>query len=150
MCTGLNCYSCPGAVGSCPIGSLQSSIGSKYKISLYVAGLLIFVGALFGRFICGWMCPFGLVQEMLQSLSKAAKPVFGVRIWQIHDTIDVSPRPVFPAKGGRYLRSAIHMPCGTLEAGIPLVALNECCCSILLWLYYWKMILLAFGDYVAG
>ena len=25
---GLNCYSCPGALGSCPIGSLQAVIGS--------------------------------------------------------------------------------------------------------------------------
>ena len=25
---GMNCYSCPGAVGSCPIGSLQAVIGS--------------------------------------------------------------------------------------------------------------------------
>ena len=25
---GLNCYSCPGAVGACPIGSLQAVIGS--------------------------------------------------------------------------------------------------------------------------
>ena len=29
---GLNCYSCPGAVGSCPIGSLQSFLsGLKFR-----------------------------------------------------------------------------------------------------------------------
>ena len=26
---GLNCYSCPGALGSCPIGSLQAVLGSR-------------------------------------------------------------------------------------------------------------------------
>jgi hypothetical protein len=54
---GLNCYSCPGAVGSCPLGSLQASIGSVFfKVSFYVAGFLVLVGALLGRFICGWAC----------------------------------------------------------------------------------------------
>lgn len=65
----LNCYSCPGAIGSCPIGSLQAIIGSmKYKISYYVIGLLILFGTLFGRFICGWLCPFGLFQELLNKI----------------------------------------------------------------------------------
>ena len=43
---GLNCYSCPGAIGSCPIGSLQAVIGSKkFSISYYVLGIMIFIGA---------------------------------------------------------------------------------------------------------
>lgn len=51
---GLNCYSCPGAVGSCPICSLQAVIGSwNFKFAFYVAGFLVFVGALIGRFVCG-------------------------------------------------------------------------------------------------
>ena len=42
---GLNCYSCPGALGSCPIGSLQAVLGSRdYKFSFYVVGFLIFFG----------------------------------------------------------------------------------------------------------
>ena len=40
---GLNCYSCPGALGSCPIGSLQAVLGSRdYKFSFYVVGFLLF------------------------------------------------------------------------------------------------------------
>ena len=51
---GLNCYSCPGAAGSCPIGSLQAVIGSKkYKFSYYVIGLIMFFGVIFGRLIRG-------------------------------------------------------------------------------------------------
>ena len=58
---GLNCYSCPGALGSCPIGSLQAVLGSRdYKFSFYAVGFLLFFGSLFGRFVCGWLCPFGL------------------------------------------------------------------------------------------
>ena len=57
---GMNCYSCPGAKGSCPIGALQAVIGSpKFKFSYYVVGFLFFVGALIGRGVCGYLCPFG-------------------------------------------------------------------------------------------
>ena len=47
---GMNCYSCPGAKGSCPIGALQAVIGnSDYKFSYYVVGFLFFIGALIER-----------------------------------------------------------------------------------------------------
>ena len=63
---GLNCYSCPGAFGSCPIGALQAVLGSRdYKVSFYVTGFLLLVGSVFGRFVCGWLCPFGLIQDLL-------------------------------------------------------------------------------------
>ena len=63
---GLNCYSCPGAVGACPIGSPQSFLGAlRFRFPYYVVGLLFFFGALLGRGICGLLCPFGLVQELL-------------------------------------------------------------------------------------
>ena len=66
---GLNCYSCPGALASCPIGSLQAVIGSgKYKISLYVFGLIGLFGILLGRLICGFACPFGLVQDLMYKI----------------------------------------------------------------------------------
>ena len=56
---GLNCYSCPGAAGSCPIGAFQAVVGSsKFKFSYYVTGILILLGVLLGRFICGFLCPF--------------------------------------------------------------------------------------------
>ncbi len=71
---GLNCYSCPGALGSCPIGSLQAVLGSwKYGMSYYVVGFLIFLGALFGRFACGFLCPFGLLQELLHKIPARGK-----------------------------------------------------------------------------
>ena len=67
---GLNCYSCPGAAGACPIGSLQAVVGSwNFKFAYYVIGFLIFVGAILGRLVCGFLCPFGLIQEQ-DSFSK--------------------------------------------------------------------------------
>ena len=66
---GLNCYSCPGALGACPIGSLQAVIGSRnYQFSFYIIGFLMAVGALIGRVVCGFLCPFGLVQDLLHKI----------------------------------------------------------------------------------
>lgn len=66
---GLNCYSCPGALGSCPIGSLQNTLSSyKFKFPYYVLGLLIFFGVLLGRAVCGFLCPFGFLQDLLNNV----------------------------------------------------------------------------------
>ena len=66
---GFNCYSCPGALGACPIGSLQTvAAGVRYQFSLYVFGLLMLFGTVAGRWICGWICPFGLIQELLHKI----------------------------------------------------------------------------------
>ena len=66
---GFNCYSCPGAVGACPLGSLQNAIGTTNKqIGWYVFGILMLYGLILGRSICGWLCPLGLIQELLHKL----------------------------------------------------------------------------------
>ena len=66
---GLNCYSCPGALMSCPIGSLQAFLSARpVKVPYYVAGLLLFFGALLGRAVCGFLCPFGWIQELLHKI----------------------------------------------------------------------------------
>ncbi len=66
---GINCYSCPGAVGACPLGSLQNALGSQpHSASFYVIGILMLYGLLLGRFICGFLCPFGLIQELLYKI----------------------------------------------------------------------------------
>ena len=66
---GLNCYSCPGAVGACPLGSLQNFLGGlKFRFPYYVVGLLLFFGAVLGRAVCGFLCPFGWLQELLNRI----------------------------------------------------------------------------------
>ncbi|MBR3474683.1 MAG: 4Fe-4S binding protein [Oscillospiraceae bacterium] len=66
---GLNCYSCPGAVGACPLGSLQNAVAaSADRPAFYVVGLLLLFGLLLGRVICGFLCPFGLLQELLHKI----------------------------------------------------------------------------------
>ena len=66
---GLNCYSCPAASGACPIGAFQAVAGSsRFRFSYYVTGFLILLGVLLGRFICGFLCPFGWFQELLHKI----------------------------------------------------------------------------------
>lgn len=66
---GLNCYSCPGAAFACPLGSLQNAVAaSADRPAFYVVGLLLLFGLLLGRVICGFLCPFGLIQELIHKL----------------------------------------------------------------------------------
>ena len=60
---GLNCYSCPGAIGACPLGSIQNALAeSKTKLPTYVFGIILLYCIIFGRTICGFLCPVGLLQ----------------------------------------------------------------------------------------
>jgi len=66
---GLNCYSCPAAIGACPIGSLQSALSAKKpSFPFYVLGMLLLFGLAAGRWICGWLCPFGWVQDLVYKI----------------------------------------------------------------------------------
>ncbi len=70
MCVpGLNCYSCPGAIGACPLGALQNALAeSNKKLPAYIFGILIMFGLIFGRTICGYLCPMGLIQDLLHKI----------------------------------------------------------------------------------
>ena len=122
---GLNCYSCPGALGACPIGSLQAALG-ELRFPTYVLGTLILFGVLLGRLVCGFLCPFGLLQDLL---AKIPLPKVKPPRW-----LD---RPL------RYLKYVVLIllvalavllreptfckylcPAGLLEAGIPLTSLD--------------------------
>ena len=66
---GFNCYSCPGAVGACPLGSIQNALASTgHRAGWYVLGIILLFGLILGRTICGWFCPLGLIQELLHKI----------------------------------------------------------------------------------
>lgn len=150
---GLNCYSCPGALGSCPIGSLQAVLGSReYKFSFYIVGFLLFFGSLFGRFICGWLCPFGLVQDLLYKIPFWRKrknlPGHKFLIWIKYIILAlfvvILPLTVLDVVGqGSPWFCKYICPSGTLGAGLPLLMSDESLRRAAGALFQWKFMLLA-------
>ena len=149
---GLNCYSCPGAVGSCPLGSLQAVLtGRTHKFPFYVLGFLLLFGALFGRLVCGWLCPFGLVQDLLHKIPfvKKLRRLPGERALRylkyavLAGFVIVLPLVVLDIVGqGQPWFCKYICPSGTLFAGIPLIASNPPLRAALGWLFTWKAAIL--------
>ncbi len=152
---GLNCYACPGALGSCPIGSLQAVLGSRDKsFSFYVGGFLVAVGATMGRFACGWLCPFGWFQDLLHripipkrwkrmrrlpgekylSLTRYAVLVVLVILLPLY-VVDII------GQGSPWFCTWV-CPSGTLS-GLFLLAGNPGLRSVAGWLFAWKNLILA-------
>lgn len=156
---GLNCYSCPGALGSCPIGALQATLNSReYKIALYVIGFLVVVGTVLGRFVCGFLCPFGLVQDLLFKIPfiKKIRTLPGEKFLRYFRFVILAifvillPMVIvdFTGLGDPWFCKYI-CPAGTLEGGIPLVLLNESMRSAIGFLYKWKIAILIFTILVS-
>ena len=150
---GLNCYSCPGALGACPIGAMQAvATTMKYNFSFYAVGFSVLLGAVFGRLICGWLCPFALIQELLYKI-----PIHKINV---HHKLDKMLRylkyivlglfviilPMFFVNqfglSSPYFCEYI-CPAGTLEGGIPLILFNQSLRSTLGFLFVWKFFILA-------
>lgn len=148
---GLNCYSCPGALGSCPIGSLQAVLGSKdYKFSFYIIGFFMVVGTLFGRAICGWLCPFGLVQDLLYKIpfpkiKKLPGDKYLRYLKYVILLIFVIILPItvvnVVGEGSPWFCKWI-CPSGTLLAGIPLIGSNPNLQQAIGFLFNWKISIL--------
>ena len=137
---GLNCYSCPGAVGACPVGSLQNFLGGlNFRIPYYIVGLLVFFGALLGRAVCGFLCPFGWIQEFLNKIPfykknrfKADKALRSVKYFVLAATLLL---PLFVKLTPFFCKYLC--PSGTL-AGILLAASDRMIRGQLGWLFTWK------------
>ncbi len=147
---GLNCWACPTASFACPIGALQNSLGAwRWKVAdvgvfaalaalpWYVIGTLLLAGGLGGRWTCGWICPFGLFQDLLARITR---------------------RKVYPPRWLAYLRYLVLVgvvfivaywtgqpwfcklcPQGFLEGGIPQPLLRPELRSGIGWLWYLKL-----------
>lgn len=149
---GLNCYSCPGALGSCPIGALQAVLSSPdYKFSFYIVGFLMAVGAFLGRFVCGFLCPFGLVQDLLYRIPvfKKMRYLPGERYLNklkyviLIIFVILLPLTLVNVAGiGSPWFCKLICPSGTLLGGIPLVMMNSSLKSSIGWLFTWKMTVL--------
>lgn len=150
---GLNCYSCPGAVGSCPLGALQNAVSSvKTRTPYYVLGIIMLMGLILGKTICGWLCPVGLMQELVHkipvpkvrksrvtrilSLLKYIILIVFVLVLPLWKALENFPLPAFC----KYI-----CPAGTLEGALGLLSHpnNAGMKSMLGGLFTSKMIILA-------
>ena len=118
----LNCWGCPFSLFSCPIGGLQHYL-NLHLFPFYILGFFGVVGMLVGRMVCGWLCPFGLLQDFLNKIKsvKLKLPVWmtyikyavlvvvaGIIAW-------ITMEPWF----------CKMCPAGILEAGLPLVLIDK-------------------------
>jgi len=76
----LSCHSCVLAWFACPIGVLVHYSG--YHVFPYLAlGTVLLLGVVLGRLLCGWVCPFGLVQDLLYRIPSRK---FDLPSWTSH------------------------------------------------------------------
>ncbi len=162
----LNCYSCPGALFSCPIGAMQVvfASGGGLDLSLYsafwqrlltivsgfpffVVGMLTIIGSLVGRAACGWVCPFGFLQDLLHRIPsrKWRGPAWLSYGKYVVLLVFVFLLPFFWVDSSKYGEPTFCeyiCPAGTLEGGIPLPLLQPDLRMMLGKLFAWKMSLL--------
>ena len=152
MCVpGLNCYSCPAATGACPIGAFQAVVGSsKFKFTYYITGFFILLGVLLGRFICGFLCPFGWFQDLLhkipgKKLSTAKlKPLRYLKYVILVVFVILLPAFVTNSLGmGDPFFCKYICPQGVLEGAIPLSLANSGIRAALGHLFTFKFTILA-------
>lgn len=146
----LNCHACPFAVFSCPIGMLQH-FAAIHRFPVFLLGFFMTVGLVVGRAACGWLCPFGLIQDVMYKI-KTKK--FGIPKFLNYAkyVILVVLVLVVPYLTYEHWFSKL-CPFGALIAGIPWVWWNPIDpdfgtriieAGMIGWTYYLKMTILAF------
>ncbi len=158
----LNCYSCPGALGACPIGSLQAALGRGKGFPFYVLGLLTLFGVLLGRAVCGLLCPFGLIQDLLYKIPvpklKVPRSLDRVLRWLKYLVLLVMVvlLPLFALTEAGvtipYFCKYI-CPAGTLEGGIPLMlgdpSLRALAGALFSWKFFVMLLILAAAMFIS-
>lgn len=146
---GLNCYSCPAALVSCPIGAMQSIAKSpKMSFSLYAVGIILALGVVLGRAVCGFLCPFGLLQDLLGLI-----PLPKFRLKKIFRYLKyvilvlfvlILPAVITNVAGiGKPWFCEYICPAGTLEGGLSLVLSNPALRGTIGWVFWLKIGILA-------
>lgn len=143
---GLNCYSCPAAVLSCPIGAMQAVAGSlRFSFGFYVTGLLLLFGLFLGRAVCGFLCPFGLLQELLYQVPVPKRRLPWKNLIYLKYVMLLLFVILLPAFAVNYMGIGAPAfcqyicPAGTLEGGILLLLLHPELRQAAGTLFLWKL-----------
>jgi len=125
------CYACPWAWASCPIGIVEHSFvdfgygefTNGFILLGYVFGTISVFGFLFGRFICGWVCPIGALQDLVRFVrfkvfKKKAPRLFSLR-WVKYGVLFLIPVTSYAFKELFYTR---FCPVGGITGTFPTLA----------------------------
>lgn len=151
---GINCYSCPGAVGACPLGALQNALSaSDTRLPAYIFGIVILFGLLLGRTICGFLCPIGLGQDLLYKIKtpKLKKNKVTYALSYLKYVLLIALVVIVPLVFAVPGFCEFICPAGTFEGGFGLLSnqANEGLLAILGPLFTWKftvLVLVAVGS----
>jgi ferredoxin-type protein NapH len=124
-----HCYSCPLSSFACPIGLMANYAAVLPAVPVMpflLLGVLLAVGGLVGSLVCGWSCPFGLLQDLLAKLHKRKLLLPPWVTWFRYAVLGVLVL-FLPWYFGRHgilyddqLISICRLcPAGALEAGVP-------------------------------
>lgn len=75
------CHACPAATSACPIRAIEVSVSEgdwKWKFFFYPILIIGSVGIVFGRAVCGWACPIGLLQRATGVIPRKLKKKYNV------------------------------------------------------------------------
>lgn len=119
----MNCWACPAAAFSCPVGVVGNFL-VRGLFPFAVIGVTVLCAMVAGRILCGWVCPFGFLQDLL---NKIPSPKFVVPD-RVNRWLFVAPLaflvgavflvPLFLGTDSK-LYFCNFCPAGALEAGIP-------------------------------
>jgi len=114
-----HCHACPLAAFGCPIGVL-AHFSAWHVVPIATIGLLLVAALTLGTLICGWACPFGLLQDLLAKIPTRKLPIPS---WLGHGRYVVLVALVFAVPWWLGTESRLFIcrlcPVGTLEAALP-------------------------------
>ena len=114
-----HCHSCPLALFACPIG-VMGNFAALSVFPFITVGMLLVVGVAVGTFICGWVCPFGFLQDLA---ARVPTPKFELPAWTGYTRYAVLVGlvllvPFFLGKEHPLFFCSV-CPAGALEASVP-------------------------------
>jgi polyferredoxin len=120
---------------------------ARFQMGLYVIGMLGLIGSLVGRMPCAWVCPFGLIQELIHKIPSPKFEIpkiltYGKYVF-LALFVFILPFAATDEFGyGMTWFCKYVCPAGTLEAGLPMMALKPELRELIGWLFYSKVIIM--------